>query len=126
MITFAGGIYSVSPGTWTVDGLTYSYQWQVNGVNGIGTDGNSVVGSTSSTYIPDGSESGPLTVIVTVTRTGFTDAAPVTVMGRRSPRARNRIDRSALPLRACGTVGASDTFRAMLASCAQLTTRQSR
>jgi hypothetical protein len=78
-ISSVGNVYSVSPGTWTVDGLTYSYQWQVAGSDGIGTDGNHVAGSTSSTYIPDATEHGQLWVIITVTRVGYTTPAPVIV-----------------------------------------------
>ena len=64
-----------------MDGLTYHYEWQVDGVDGVGkSDVNFVQSNTASTYIPTVAEDGgSLTVIITVTRPGYTTSSPMTV-----------------------------------------------
>ncbi|HEX4443497.1 MAG TPA: carboxypeptidase regulatory-like domain-containing protein [Galbitalea sp.] len=65
--------YAVSTGTWNVDGLAYSYQWQIDGVDANGTNAGGV-GPNSATFTADASQSGVLTVVITATRTGYTTA----------------------------------------------------
>ncbi|HEX4443496.1 MAG TPA: hypothetical protein VHZ81_07970 [Galbitalea sp.] len=69
-VTSTGSSYSVSTGTWNMDGLTYQYQWQIGGADASGT------GATASTFTTDGSQHGQLSVIVTVTRNGYATPAP--------------------------------------------------
>jgi hypothetical protein len=64
-ITSSGGTYTVSSPAWTVDGLIYSYQWQVAGENAFGA------GATSDSFVPSGSQHGVLTVMITATRLGY-------------------------------------------------------
>jgi hypothetical protein len=60
--------YTVSTGSWNVDGLTYSYQWWVGDEHASGT------GATSATFTADATQSGPLVVVITAIRTGYTTA----------------------------------------------------
>jgi hypothetical protein len=55
--------YGISTGAWAVDGLTFSYQWQVAGVP--------VTGATTDSYTRAGSDVGVLSVVVTAVRTGY-------------------------------------------------------
>jgi hypothetical protein len=71
-ITVSGDTYTVSAPKWSVDGLTVTYQWQLNG-----TDINH---SASNTYTKTGSASGVLSVVITASRFGYPDAT-VTVTG---------------------------------------------
>jgi hypothetical protein len=68
-ITKSGSTYVVSSTGWTVDGLTFAYQWQVAGVNGTGA------GATTDTYTPASGERGQLAVIIRVTRNGYSPGA---------------------------------------------------
>ena len=68
-ITKSGSTYVVSSTGWTVDGLTFAYQWQVAGVNGTGA------GATTDTYTPTAGERGQLAVIIRVTRNGYAPGA---------------------------------------------------
>jgi hypothetical protein len=65
-ITKSGSNYIVSLPAWTVDGLTFSYQWQVAGVNATGT------GAATDTYTPVAGDHGALSVIITAMRNGYT------------------------------------------------------
>jgi hypothetical protein len=77
-ITLASGVYTVSPGAWSVDGLSYAYQWKVAGTDGIG------LGATTNNYAPAGSEHGQLSVVITASRWGYTDGTK-TVTGPTLP-----------------------------------------
>ncbi len=65
-ITHVGTTYTIPTGSWAVDGLTFSYQWQVAGVDATGA------GATTDTYTPADTDAGTLTVIITAVRTGYT------------------------------------------------------
>ena len=65
-IAHVGVTYTIPTGSWAVDGLTFSYQWEVAGVDATG------VGATTDTYTPVGTDAGTLTVVITATRTGYT------------------------------------------------------
>jgi hypothetical protein len=59
-----GNVLSATPGTWNVDGLTFTYQWQLNGVD--------IPFQDRSTYtVAVGDVGGTLNVLVFATRTGW-------------------------------------------------------
>lgn len=64
-----GGTLTVNPGTWAPSqGISFSYQWQVGGVD--------IPGATEQTYIPTpGDEGMTLTVVVTATNIAGSDDA---------------------------------------------------
>jgi subtilisin family serine protease len=68
-----GKTLTASPGEWNTEGLTFSYQWQSNGVD--------IVGATSSTYRVTPADRGVvITVVVTATADGL---APGTATSAR-------------------------------------------
>jgi hypothetical protein len=69
----AGGTLTVSTGLWSLDGLTFSYQW-FSGTDAIaGADQHSyTVGACDST-------TPPLSVQVVASRQGYADSAPFVV-----------------------------------------------
>lgn len=72
-IVKSGSTYVVSQPGWSVDGLTFSFQWKVGGVDGTG------VGATTDTYTPAAGESGQLTLEITAVRAGYVSTTlPVT------------------------------------------------
>jgi surface antigen len=65
---------TASPGTWSTSGLTYAYQWFVNGT--------AVSGATGPTFVPRAADVDlPVTVHVTATRPGY---ATTTAMSSRT------------------------------------------
>jgi hypothetical protein len=66
VITASGTLFSISTGSWSIGGLDYSYQWQLNGTP--------IAGATGQTYARLPSDSGTLSVVVTATRYGYLDA----------------------------------------------------
>ena len=72
------GVLTVSTGGWTIDGLTFTYQWYTNDL------GNPIVGATGNSYIPtDAPEVPGVFVVVTAARYGYTTgsatSAPVEI-----------------------------------------------
>lgn len=67
-----GEVLSASTGTWTGEGITFSYQWRVGGVN--------VSGATSSTFDTTGRSVGNV-VSVLVTATNLGGSATATSLG---------------------------------------------
>lgn len=67
-----GEVLSASTGTWTGEGITYTYQWRVGGVN--------VAGATSSTFNTTGRSVGNV-VTVRVTATNGGGSATATSLG---------------------------------------------
>ncbi|HEX4443498.1 MAG TPA: carboxypeptidase regulatory-like domain-containing protein [Galbitalea sp.] len=66
----AGSTLSASNGIWSLDGLTFSYQWY----SGTGT-ATIIPGATSSTWVVDETLHGqPVFVVVTATRDGYASA----------------------------------------------------
>jgi hypothetical protein len=65
-----GSTESVNVGTWTVTGLTYGYQWYLDGV--------AIPGATGSTFAPTGYQvTQDLSVKVTATRAGYTTGSAI-------------------------------------------------
>jgi hypothetical protein len=63
-----GQTVTATPGTWNVDGLTFAYQWQV--------DGKDIAGATSVTHrITRGEQGASLTVVVTASKDGLPSAS---------------------------------------------------
>jgi hypothetical protein len=76
VITVKNGVYSISSGSWNTDGLTITYEWGVNNVDGAGA------GQGTMSYTPLNSEVGAVVVIVTASRAGY---APSTVAVNGQP-----------------------------------------
>jgi hypothetical protein len=64
VITKVGSAYTVSPGSWNLDGLSFTYDWFVG-------DNDSGVYDFGTTYTPASGASGPLTVKIKATRNGY-------------------------------------------------------
>jgi hypothetical protein len=63
VITKVGSAYTVSPGSWNLDGLSFTYEWQLGGTPV----------SYRNSYAPQGSDHGLITVHITATRNGYAD-----------------------------------------------------
>jgi Carboxypeptidase regulatory-like domain len=66
VITKSGSTYTVSPGSWNLDGLTFTYDWRVGDQEGAGTGGYAAM-----TYKPAVGEHGALTLHITAIRGGY-------------------------------------------------------
>jgi hypothetical protein len=61
-----GDVLGSTTGVWTVDGLTFGYQWRAAGVN--------IAGATAPTYTVTGTEVGKvITLVLTATKPGWTN-----------------------------------------------------
>jgi hypothetical protein len=79
----AGKTLTVSTGLWSLDGLTFSYQWFVNG-QPIDPSQVTNLGNQHS-YLVTGSDCGKITVSVTASRQGYASSAPVIVTAGSLP-----------------------------------------
>jgi hypothetical protein len=68
VITVNNGVFTISNISWSVDGLTVTFDWGVNNDEGLGT------GQGTNAYTPRLTESGPVTVVITATRHGYETA----------------------------------------------------
>jgi subtilisin family serine protease len=63
-----GQTLTASPGTWSVDGLTFAYQWQKAGAD--------IVGATGATYqVADDDQGASIAVVVTASKDGLPSAS---------------------------------------------------
>ena len=76
-ITRTGNVLSASTGIWNVDGLTFGYQWRM--------DGSPIVGATSPTHTISEPGAHVYTVVVTSTRDGYANGTATSVALTATP-----------------------------------------
>ena len=78
-ITGSGQTYSVSLGTWSTTGLTFTYRWIIrNGDTWADAPG---AGANTSTYTRSGPDAGTLAVLITATRPGYNPVVNLEIDG---------------------------------------------
>jgi hypothetical protein len=73
-ITVLNNVYTISNGSWSVDGLSLTYDWGF--VSSGGSTDGAGTGQGTLSYTPSLSDHGQMVVIITATRTGY---APATI-----------------------------------------------